>query len=112
MRRSKTPKQCGSESADCEPVHPQAGRGRAAAPEEVVPDSFDAGEHRFEVARHVDLGYRVRDAAVFDPEALGAAREVAGRHVHAKTHEVGEKQPLPDVAIKVLWRSSSGGKHE
>src|SRR5512146_519627 len=86
-------------------------KGRAsecAAEFEVVADFGDVVEHVVEVAGDGDLLDRVVEFAVLDPQAAGAAREIAGDEIDTETEEFRYEQTFPDVADDFFGRACAG----
>src|ERR1700734_3806946 len=63
-----------------------------AARVEIAADSHDVAIDVAQVSRDRDLLYGIRDGAVFDPEAAGAARIVPGHAVDSLAHQLRHEQ--------------------
>ena len=74
------------------------GEAIGAAELQVVADFGDVEQHVFQVAGDRDLFDRKGQFAVLDPQAAGAAREIAGDQVHAEAEKLGDEQAFLDVA--------------
>ena len=83
-----------------------------AAPVHVVAERDDAEVHVTQVPGDRDLVHRLRDLAVLDPEAGGAARIVAGHGVDALPHHLGHEQARAELAQQRLRVEHAALHHE
>ena len=73
-----------------------------AAEFKIVADLRNVVQHVLEIAGDGDLFNRVSQFAVFNPQAAGAAGEVAGHQVHAKAEKLGYVQATLYVGDDLL----------
>src|SRR5215471_14017479 len=84
-----------------------AGRSGAGTEFEIVGDGH-ASEYLVEIARDSHLADRMRDFAVLDPEAGGAAAVIAGDAVNPHAHQLGDIEAAFDIGHQ-LGRTQLAG---
>src|SRR5260370_9289670 len=81
-------------------------RRRDGSPElEVRAGGFDVHEHLPQIGRNGDLGYRIRELTVLNPQAGCAARIIAGDDVHAGSDQFGDVEPAADALPDLFGRA-------
>src|SRR5258707_9513037 len=94
-------------ATDSHPPDHQRRSGDRSSKLQVGAHVLDVREHALQGRRNGDLGYRIRELAVLNPQAGGAARIVARDNVYSGADQFRDVQPLPDAAHYLIRRTLS-----
>src|SRR4051794_23744044 len=84
------------------------GGGDGAAKIEVGSDGAQVDEHLLQISRDGDLGYRIRELAVFNPQPGGAGGIIAGDGVGGGADQLGDIKSIARFANDVGGSFRSG----